>query len=286
MPSQRIGILHPGEMGISVAAALKNNGHSVYWVSEGRSADTRARAEKFGLADVHTLTQLCAECSMIVSVCPPHAAETIAHQVMAAGFKGLYLDANAISPKRAIAIGQVLGDAGIALVDGAIIGAPAWKPGGTWLYLSGARANEIAACFADSPFATRVLSTNLGEASALKMCYSAYSKGTTALLSAILATAETWGVREALDDQWAEGDANFATRTQERVRGSLGKAWRFVGEMEEISATFSDAGMPGGFHAAAANIYRRLARFKDARPAPTLNEVLDALRQPEDQPHR
>ena len=131
-----------------------------------------------------------------------------------------------------------------------------------------------------------MLGVNIGEASALKMCYSAYSKGTTALLSAILATAETWGVREALYDQWAEGDANFATRTQERIQRSLGKAWRFVGEMEEISATFSDVGMPGGFHAAAADVYRRLARFKDARTAPTLNDVLDALRQTEDQSRR
>ena len=273
-------------MGISVAAALKNNGHPVYWVSEGRSADTRTRAEKFGLTDARTLPQLCAECSIIVCVCPPHAAETIARQVIAAGFKGLYLDANAISPKRAIAIGQTLANAGIALVDGAIIGAPAWKSGGTWLYLSGARAGEIAACFADTPFETRVLSANIGEASALKMCFSAYSKGTTALLSAILATAETWGVREALYDQWAEDDANFVSRTQGRIQRALGKAWRFVGEMEEISATFGDAGMPGGFHAAAADVYRRLARFKDARTAPPLDDVLDALRQTEDQSHR
>jgi 3-hydroxyisobutyrate dehydrogenase-like beta-hydroxyacid dehydrogenase len=285
MLPRRIGILHPGEMGISVAAALKNNGHSVYWVSEGRSADTRTRAEKFGLTDAHTLPQLCAECSTIVSVCPPHAAETITHQVVAVGFKGLYLDANAISPKRAIAIGQTLANAEIAFVDGAIIGAPAWKSGGTALYLSGAHASEIAACFAASPFVTRVLSANIGEASALKICYSAYSKGTTALLSAILATAETWGVREALYDQWAEGDASFATRTQERIQRSLGKAWRFVGEMEEISATFGDAGMPEGFHAAAADVYRRLAHFKDVRAMPSLNDVLDALRQTEDQSH-
>jgi 3-hydroxyisobutyrate dehydrogenase-like beta-hydroxyacid dehydrogenase len=278
MPSQRIGILHPGEMGISVAVALKNNGHQVYWVSEGRGADTRTRAEKFGLADARTLPRLCAECSTIVSVCPPHAAGTIAHQVAAAGFQGLYLDANAISPKRAIAIGQILANAGIAFVDGAIIGGPAWKRGGTWLYLAGARADEIAAYFADSLFEARVLSANIGEASALKMCYAAYTKGTTALLAAILATAETWGMRDALYQQWTDGDEKFVTRTQERIQRALPKAWRFAGEMEEISATFSDAGLPGGFHAAAAEVYHRLAQFKDARSAPTLDQVLDALR--------
>jgi len=194
------------------------------------------------------------------------------------------VSADIIMKARVPILGVCLGHQGIAaLHGGAIIGAPAWKSGGTWLYLSGARAREVAACFAASPFETRVLSANIGEASALKMCYSAYSKGMTALLSAILATAETWGVREALYDQWAEGDANFGTRIQERIQRSLGKAWRFVGEMEEISATFSDAGMPGGFHAAAADVYRRLARFKDVRTPPALTDVLDALRQTEDQ---
>jgi 3-hydroxyisobutyrate dehydrogenase-like beta-hydroxyacid dehydrogenase len=266
-------------MGISVAAALKNNGHQVGWVSEGRSADTRTRAERLGLMDARTLLNLCGECSIIISVCPPHAAETIARQVAAAGFQGLYLDANAISPQRAIAIGDILANAGIAFVDGGIIGAPAWQPGGTWLYLSGGRASEIAACFAASPFETRVLSANVGEASALKMCYAAYSKGTTALLAAILATAETWGVREALSQQWNSDDADFSARAQGRIQRILGKAWRFVGEMEEISSTFGDAGMPGGFHAAAAEVYRRLARFKNARHAPTRDDVLDALHQ-------
>jgi hypothetical protein len=49
--------------------------------------------------------------------------------------------------------------------------------------------------------------------------------------------------------------------------------------MEEISSTFSDAGMPGGFHAAAAEIYRRLTLFKDSRMTPALEEVLAALLQ-------
>ncbi len=30
-----IGILHPGEMGVSIAASAKNGGHSVYWASDG-----------------------------------------------------------------------------------------------------------------------------------------------------------------------------------------------------------------------------------------------------------
>lgn len=270
-----IGFLHPGEMGISIAASAQNSGHQVYWASVGRSPATRARAEKLGLHDAQTLAQLCAECAIIVCICPPHAAETVAQQVLATGFQGHYLDANAISPQRVAAIGQMMAEA--SFVDGGIIGGPAWKPASTWLYLSGPDADTLAACFAAGPLETRVLGPETGTASALKMCYAAYSKGTTALLSAILATAENLGVRDALAEQWNHDNAGFAAATEQRVRGVTAKAWRFAGEMDEIAATFRAAGMPGEFHQAAAEVYRCLAHFKDAPATPALDEVLAAL---------
>ncbi|MGH8246851.1 MAG: NAD(P)-binding domain-containing protein [Gammaproteobacteria bacterium] len=88
MTRQRIGILHPGEMGISIAASAQQSGHHVYWASEGRSATTHARAAKFGLRDTRTVAHLCAACSILVSVCPPHAAEAVANQVVAHSFSG------------------------------------------------------------------------------------------------------------------------------------------------------------------------------------------------------
>ena len=98
----KIGILHPGEMGISVAASAINSGHQVYWASENRSDKTRLRAEKYGLIEIDTLLQLCQTCEIIFCICPPHAAEDVANSVIEHGFKGYYLDANAISPQRAI----------------------------------------------------------------------------------------------------------------------------------------------------------------------------------------
>ncbi|HET8679006.1 MAG TPA: NAD(P)-binding domain-containing protein [bacterium] len=196
--SQRIGILHPGDMGISVAAAAQKSGHQVYWASEGRSAQTRERAEKFKLHDVGTLRALCGTCTVIVSVCPPHAATGVAQAVLDHGFTGMYLDANAISPQRAIDMSRTMTAAGVAFVDGGIIGGPAWTPGETVLYLSGPRAGEITGCFSGGPLETRVIAGDAGKASALKMCFAAYTKGTTALLSAVVAAAEQLGVREDL----------------------------------------------------------------------------------------
>ena len=277
MTKHKVGILHPGMMGISVAASIQNGGHAMYWVSEGRSQQTRERAEKFGLADAGTLAELCSTCQIIVSVCPPHAAEDVAQQVVASSFQGLYLEANAVSPQRAIRIGQAMTEAGVSFVDGGIIGGPAWEPGKTWLYLSGEKAAEAAACFSGGPLETSVVGESLGKASALKMCFASYTKGTTALLCAILATSEKLGVRRELEEQWSRGGSDFAGQARERVRRVTAKAWRFAGEMEEIASTFREAGLPGEFHAAAEIIYRRITEFKDAPSLPPLEDVLEAL---------
>lgn len=272
-----IGLLHPGEMGISLAATLQNSGHTVFWASDGRSANSRARAEQHALHDAGTLANLCQTCSVIVSVCPPDAAEALAASVLAHGFRGLYLDANAISPQRAGDMAQAFTAAGATFVDGGIIGGPAWTPGSTWLYLSGLAAGDVAGSFAAGPLETVVLGDTPGKASALKMCYAAYSKGTTALLSAVLAAAEALDVRAELAAQWARDGSELADGAAPRVRRVTRKAWRFAGEMDEIADTLGGAGLPEGFHRAAADLYRRMAGFKGLAELPPLEMVLQAL---------
>lgn len=274
---KKIGILYPGEMGISVAASAINNGHPVYWTSAGRSDRTRARAEKLDLIELTSLSQLGQTSEIILSVCPPHAAEGVADSVIETGFKGFYLDANAISPQRAIRIGQRMEANGIHFVDGGIIGGPAWKPNETWLYLSGNDAEQIANCFIKGPLEAKIIGGEIGKASALKMCYAAYSKGTTALLGAILATAESFHVRDELYQQWDMGDPEFSDQVNRRATRVTAKAWRFEGEMHEIASTFQEVGLPDGFHNAAAEVYRRLSGFKDRLEHPQLDEVLEAL---------
>jgi len=275
----KIGILHPGEMGISVAASAINNEHQVLWASENRSDKTRIRAEKHGLIELDSLVELCQICEIIFCICPPHAAEDVANSVIEHGFNGYYLDANAISPQRAIKIGQMMETAGISLVDGGVIGGPAWRPKETFLYLSGKDANIIADCFTNGLLETKIIGDEIGKASALKMCYAAYSKGTTALLAAILAAAESLDVRAELYQQWDMDDSNFSELTNRRVTRTTAKAWRFEGEMHEISSTFQEAGLPNGFHQAAAEVFRKMANFKDSAETPSVDNVLKTLLQ-------
>ena len=277
MNKKHIGILHPGAMGAFLAATLQKAGHTAYWVSKNRSSDTRGRAEKQNIVELRTIKELCDRCSIIISVCPPHAASDVAEKVLEYSFEGVYADVNAISPQHVKDIGQLMNDASVEFVDGGIIGLPVWRQESAWLYLSGHRASHVADCFRGGPLGVEIIGGEIGKASALKMCFAANTKGTTALLCAIVAAAEKMGVRKELEKQWSRDGSDFAQKTLVRVRNVAAKAWRFSGEMEEIASTLEEAGLPGGFHLAASDIFQRIARFKDSSPAPPVEDVLGAL---------
>jgi len=272
---RRIGLLHPGAMGASVGAAARSNQQTVFWASAGRSASTSARARRANLEDAGTVAALVKASEIVLAVCPPDAAEEVAREVTELGFAGVYVEGNAISPDRTRTIQRIIEKAGAHYVDGGIIGGPAWtREARTHMYFSGPRAQEVAACFEGSPLKTTVISERIGAASALKMGYAAYTKGTTALLTAILGMVEKEGVRAELARQWGD---TFTEQTVRRVCANTAKAWRFVGEMHEIAATFRGAGLPGGFHQAAAEVYERLEAFKDHSEPPAIEAVLQAL---------
>jgi 3-hydroxyisobutyrate dehydrogenase-like beta-hydroxyacid dehydrogenase len=272
-----VGLLHPGEMGSAVGAAARGSGAVVLWASQGRSAASGRRAARAGLQDAGTLRSLVERSGMIVSVVPPASAGEVARAVMGLGFRGTYLDANAVSPARTREIAALVEGGGGRFADGGIIGGPPWKPGTTRLYVSGPRAAEAVDLFAASPLQVVDLRGAIGAASALKMAYSAWTKGSQALIAAVLALAEAEGVDESLRREWTLSQPELASGASDRTRGVTAKAWRFVGEMLEIAATMETAGLPRGFHEAAAEIYGRMARFKDAAERPALETVVASL---------
>ena len=249
-----IGLLHPGEMGAAIGAALRGRGQRVVWASGERSAETRKRAEEAGLEDAGSVEELVRRSDVILSVCPPHAALEIAGAV--AGFGRVFVDANAIAPGTAREVEAVIAAGGGACVDGGIVGAPPRAAGNTRLYLSGPEAESVEGLFAGSVVDARVLSGDVGTASALKMTYAAWTKGTAALLLAIGELARSEGVEPALHEEWRISLPDVPERSQRAARSANAKGWRWVGEMEEIASTFAAAGLPDGFHRAAAEVFR------------------------------
>jgi 3-hydroxyisobutyrate dehydrogenase-like beta-hydroxyacid dehydrogenase len=253
-----IGLLHPGEMGAAVGRCLTSLGHTVLWASEGRSGATAVRAKAAGLTDAGTVASVARHAEMIISVCPPHAATDVAWAVH--GFGGLYVDANAISPGTAREVARMITDSGGRYVDGGIIGLPPTAPGSTRMYLSGADAGTVQGLFAGSDLDARIAGPALTAASAVKMAYGAWTKGTAALILAIRELARDEGVEPTLLEEWALSQPALEKRSDGSAQAATAKGWRWVAEMEEIAATMAAAGLPDGFHQAAAEIFRRYPR--------------------------
>jgi 3-hydroxyisobutyrate dehydrogenase-like beta-hydroxyacid dehydrogenase len=270
-----VAVVHPGEMGAAVGAALVASGHEVLWASAGRSEATLERAERAGLADAVTLDAAARRSNVVLSICPPHAALDVAREL--AGFTGLYVDANAVSPETAAAVAEVVEAGGATYVDGGIVGGPPRDAGTTRLYLSGASAGRVAALFDGSVLDARVVFGGPTSASAVKMAYAAWTKGTNAMLLAIRALARRLEVEEPLLAEWALSQPELPARSDAAAASASAKAWRWIGEMEEIARTFAGAGLPDGFHAAAAEVYARLPRGLEPGDDQLLDQLLDRL---------
>ena len=274
----KLGVLHPGAMGVTVGMAALSAGHSVYWVPQGRSPQTLTRAEAAGFEACADLTELTGVVDGILSVCPPDAAIAVARAELSEIFDGIYVDANAVTPSTTREFNELVdAGSGARFVDGGIIGPPATRPGTTRLYLSGDGAAEVAGWFAGSALSAQVIDGRPGAASALKMCYAAYTKGASALLLAVRALADAEGVTPALLAEWEASQPGLASRSESTARGTAPKAWRFVGEMIEIASSFEAHDLPGGFHRAAAEIYGRIGPLK-GEAEPTLADVLLLLK--------
>jgi 3-hydroxyisobutyrate dehydrogenase-like beta-hydroxyacid dehydrogenase len=267
MGAEVVGLLHPGEMGTAVGAVLVAAGHEVLWASDGRSEATAARARAAGLADAGSVERLAARCAVVISVCPPHAALDVASALPACD--AVYVDANATSPALARRIAGAAKARG-GVVDGGIVGPPPRAPGDARLFLSGVEAPLVAALFTPGgALQPVVLGDEVGAASALKMVYAAWTKGSAALLLALRAAARGHGVEEALVEEWERSQPALPGRSRGAAASAAAKGWRWVAEMEEIAATLAAAGQPDGFHRAAAEVYERVPRADD--------DVLDAL---------
>jgi 3-hydroxyisobutyrate dehydrogenase-like beta-hydroxyacid dehydrogenase len=273
-------------MGAAVGSCLTGRGHPVYWASAGRGQATASRARQAGLTDAGTAAELGRRADVILSICPPHAAVDVARSVAAGppganapagGFRSVFVDANAISPATARTVAAIVEAGGASYVDGGIIGPPPAGPGSTRLYLSGDRAAEIRDLFAGTSVAARIVDGQLWAASAVKMAYAAWTKGTAALLLAARALASAEGVQDTLLAEWALSQPDLADRTRDAARSAAAKGWRWVAEMEQIADSMAAASLPPGFHQAAAEIFRRQPGSAPSGRTPASAGTVDAV---------
>ncbi len=258
-----LAILMPGDMGHAVGRTLREHGHRVLTCLEGRSARTHALAEAAGLEDAGDLRKLVTEADMILSILPPASAlpqaQDVAKAMGEAGTSPVYVDCNAISPTLTREVGSVIAISGAAYIDCGIIGLAPGKGTGTRFYVSGADTAPMEALNGKG-IEVLALEGGIGAASGLKMCYSGLTKGKWTLQTAVLLAAQQLGLGDALVSEFEFSQQEELSAMRQRVSRLPADSQRWIGEMEEIAATFADVGVPSDFHKGAAEIFRLLAK--------------------------
>lgn len=259
-----LAVLSTGDMGHAVGRVGVDKGCRVVTALDGRSGRTRDLAGQAGIEDAGTLAETVAAADIVLSILPPAEALPLAKRVAAvsqASRRKIYVDCNAISPERALQVGEQVTGAGMDFVDGGIIGPAPDRPPATRLYVSGRKSGDLS-FLEDDRLTIRTLGPEPGRASAIKMCYAALTKGSWTMFAALTTAAYRLGVADALDREFVESQAQVREKQRAMVPRLPLDAGRWVGEMEEIAATLAAAGVPDGFHKAAAEMFRLL----DATP--------------------
>lgn len=253
-----VGLLSPGDMGHSIGAVLRQNGQRVLTCLDGRSERSRVLAGEAGIENSGSLEELVEASDIFLSVLVPAAATETARRVAGAiqstGSDLVYVDCNAIAPQTVREIAGIISDAGGRFADGGIIGPPPRRPGNR-IYTCGPGAAEFAQ-LNEFGLDVRVLDGPVGQASGLKMCYAALTKGLQALGVELLVAARAMGLEEVLAEEQHGSVAVVREWIENAIPTMPPKAYRWVGEMEEIAATFEDVGLTPLIFQGAADIYR------------------------------
>ena len=273
-----VALISPGDMGQAVGALLVHGGVRVLTCLAGRSERTRSLARGAGFTEIATLDALVRESELLLSIVPPAQAVAVARDVAAAlvatGSRLTYVDCNAIAPRTAREVAAVIAPTGSGFVDAGIVGGPPRDTPSPRFYASGPERAHFGA-LADAGLDVRLLGDEVGEASAVKMCYAALTKGTTAIATELLVAARKLGVYDTLIAELRDSQGAQAKRMSDAVPAMPGKAHRWVAEMEEIARTFEDVGLTPLIFQGAAEMYRLTARSEIGGERP---ETVDRFR--------
>jgi 3-hydroxyisobutyrate dehydrogenase-like beta-hydroxyacid dehydrogenase len=263
MQIRNVGVVSPGDMGQAIAGRLKESGLNVYVALDGRSERTKMLAREAGLTDCGSMEKLVATCELVLSVINPGEALNVARQAAAAmrktGRRIAFADLNAVSPQSARDADRMIRDAGGMFIDGGIIGPP---PRGEKdrprIYVSGPDAYLLGQINHPN-LLIRVMSERVGDASGVKMCYAAMTKGTTALAVELLVAARKLGVEQALEKELRESRNDVFEWQMKNIAVMPPKAYRWVPEMQEIAKTFGELGLTRRIFEGATDIYAMVA---------------------------
>ena len=274
-----VAVMAQGTMGAGVGKRLNERGAEVRTLLSGRSEASAGRARAAGMRPAADERELLAGADYFLSILPPDQAGALAERLAPAlqslPVKPVYVDCNAISPQTAQRVAAIVEPTGAAFVDGGIIGGPPREGYSPAIYASGPDAERTTA-LKDWGIDWRIIEGPIGAASGLKMSYAVITKGSTAIAAAMLLGAARFGCADALIAELSASQPEMLKRMQRNIPGMYDKAYRWVGEMEEIS-DFLDANAPSSeMYRGIARLYEFLAAA-EAEGAPSEDNAIKTL---------
>ena len=275
-----IGLIGLGEMGSEIGRYLVMNDLQVISVYEGRSEISKKRASKYKIRDAGSIEQFCKISDLVISIIPPDKAVETAN--LYTSFKNkdgqIYCDLNAISTITAKKIKLLLDEKKIDYVDGAIMGGPPTENYSPRIYLSG-KLSEKLNFLNGKGIELMVLKGSDFKASATKMVYASITKGSKALVAGALIAAKKNNVYDELMEELKYSEEYFSLVAKNQIPSIKHKAYRWVGEMNEISLTYKESGLTGGFHSEAENVYELIKNLPEDKLEidEIINQIADKM---------
>ena len=266
-----VAIMSPGDMGHAVGKVLSESGIDVITCTDGRSQRTKNLAEMAGLRQVATLEDMVIQADLVLSIMVPSKAMSFVREISphfeSSKTPTYFADCNAVSPQSALAMAEVINQAGGKFIDGGIIGTAPTKGDTPRFYVSGPNASVVMELDGRG-IIVKAIGNKVGQASGIKMCYAALTKGTNTLHVALLTAASRMGLTDDLRKEFEFSQKSHLAAMEKGISRLPANAHRWIGEMEEIAATFENLGVTPNFHKGAAEIYKMLNSTPFAKESP------------------
>ena len=266
-----VAIMSPGDMGHAVGQVLSESGIDVITCTDGRSQRTKNLAEMAGLRQVATLEDMVSQADLVLSIMVPSKAMSFVREISphfeSSKTPTYFADCNAVSPQSALAMAEVINQAGGKFIDGGIIGTAPTKGDTPRFYVSGPDASVVMELDGRG-IIVKAIGNKVGQASGIKMCYAALTKGTNTLHVALLTAASRMGLTDDLRKEFEFSQKSHLAAMEKGISRLPANAHRWIGEMEEIAATFENLGVTPNFHKGAAEIYKMLNSTPFAKESP------------------
>ena len=277
----KIAIIGLGEVGRCYAKALHASGYELSLCDARPAPAATDLASSWELPVQTSIGDWLADCEWVLScVTGAHALGAV-EQCLAHARPGTTLcDLTTASPDTKRTAAKQAGDSSVRYVDVAIMGAISLSLEKTPLLASGAGASEFAGLLAKANGKVRVIEGGAaGDAIAMKILRSVFTKGMEALSVELLMAAEAQGVREKLYEQLRDIDETpLRTFIDMLVRTHVIHARRRAHEVHDAAAELAKHGLPSvvlpGVERRFAQTIQGLERQAPAQAEPTIDEAL------------